>query len=74
MDAATEAGKLLEDLPQIWHWAYMTERRKLLLTVLEAVYIETKEERLPAPPVKLPTSQRLGTILTSSIFSSSPHG
>ena len=54
MDAAKEAGRLLEDLPKLWDGADLSERRKLLLTMLDAVYVETVEERtivaiLPKP-------------------------
>ena len=45
VDAVQEAGKLLEDLPDLWDKADLGERRKMLMTMLEAVYIECKEER-----------------------------
>ena len=45
VDAAKEAGMLLEDLPALWEAAKLTERRKLLLTMLEAVYVDTVEEK-----------------------------
>jgi len=45
VDAATEAGKLLEDLPRLWEEADLTERRKILMTMLEAVYVDTVEEK-----------------------------
>ena len=44
VDAATAAGKLLEELPRLWKKANEIERRKLLLTMLDAVYIDVKEE------------------------------
>ncbi len=54
VDAAKEAGRLLDDLPKLWDGADLSERRKLLLTMLDAVYVETVEERtivaiLPKP-------------------------
>jgi site-specific DNA recombinase len=45
VDAVVEAGKLLEDLPELWSKADLGERRKILTTMLEAVYVECKEER-----------------------------
>ena len=43
--AAEEAGYLLEQLPALWRDADMEERRRLLLPMLEAVYVDTKEEK-----------------------------
>lgn len=45
IDAATEAGKLLENLPDMWEDADGAGRRKLLLTMLDAVYVDTVEEK-----------------------------
>ena len=45
VDAAKKAGKLLEDLPALWEQANLSERRKLLQTMLEAVYVDTVEEK-----------------------------
>jgi site-specific DNA recombinase len=36
-NAAEEAGKLIKDLPKLWEEANLAERRKLLLTMLDAV-------------------------------------
>ena len=41
--AAEEAGRLLSNLPALWRDADLEERRKLLLAMLDAVYVETKE-------------------------------
>ena len=43
--AAEEAGQLVEQLPALWREAGMDERRRLLLTMLEAVYVDAKEEK-----------------------------
>ncbi len=43
--AAAEAGKLIERLPELWAGANMEERRKLLLAMLDAVYVDTKDAR-----------------------------
>ena len=45
VDAAREAGKLLEDLPALWEQADLGERRRILLTMLDAVYVDTIEEK-----------------------------
>ena len=45
IDTATEAGKLFEDLPQLWNEANPNEKRGLLLTMLDAVYVDTVEEK-----------------------------
>ena len=57
VDAAREAGKLLEDLPTLWEEAKLTERRKLLMAMLDAVYWDTVEEKSivtirPKPPFR----------------------
>ena len=43
-DAAVMAGKLLEDLPVLWKKADLGERRQILMTMLDAVYVDTVEE------------------------------
>ena len=43
VSAAEEAGRLLSDLPALWRQADLEERRKLLMAMLDAVYVETKE-------------------------------
>jgi len=45
VDAAREAGRLLEESPTLWQEADLGERRKLLTAMSEAVYIDTVEER-----------------------------
>ena len=39
-----EAGKLLENLPDLWEEADLSERRKILMAMLDAVYVDTVEE------------------------------
>ena len=36
---------LLEELPELWEEADLVERRKILLTMLDAIYVDTVEER-----------------------------
>ena len=40
-----ESGKLLENIPDLWEEADLTERRKLLMAMLDAVYVDTVEEK-----------------------------
>ena len=56
-DAAEEAGKLILDLPMLWDEANQEEKRKLLLTMLDAVYVDTKKTKSviavkPKPPFR----------------------
>ena len=56
-NAAEEAGKLILDLPRLWTKANQEERRKLLLTMLDAVYVDAKKTKSivaikPKPPFK----------------------
>ena len=43
--AVREAGKLLDNLTKPWSKADLGERRRILMTMLEAVYVECKEEK-----------------------------
>ena len=45
IDAAKEAAALLENLPALWEQADLTQRHKLLRTMLDAVYVDTVEEK-----------------------------
>ena len=56
-NAAEDAGILINNLPSLWTEANMEERRKLLLTMLDAVYIDAKKTKSivaikPKPPFK----------------------
>ena len=53
-DAAAEAGKLISQLPKLWSSANLEERRKLLLTMLDAVYVDSKENMVVAIKPKAP--------------------
>jgi DNA invertase Pin-like site-specific DNA recombinase len=55
VDAAEEAGRLIEELPELWNGANKTERRDLLLTMLDAVYVDAKvDKRVVAIKPKAP--------------------
>jgi hypothetical protein len=45
VNAAEEAGNLMERLPELWEGANLGERRQLLMTMLEGVYVDAKEEK-----------------------------
>jgi adenine/guanine phosphoribosyltransferase-like PRPP-binding protein len=56
-NAAEEAGNLIMNLKNLWAEANLEERRKLLLTMLDAVYVDTKKTKSivairPKPPFK----------------------
>ena len=44
-EAAQQAGRLLESLPDLWEKAELPERRRILMTMLDAVYVECREEK-----------------------------
>ena len=43
--ATEEAGKLLENLPDLWEKATIGERKRILQTMLEAVYVDAIEAK-----------------------------
>jgi len=56
-NAAEEAGKIIADLPRLWAGANEEEKRSLLLTMLDAVYVDAKEDKAvvavkPKPPFR----------------------
>ena len=65
IDVAMEAGKLLEDLPKLWEEANLTERRKLLTSILDAVYVDTVEEKSIVAIRPKPAFQPLFEIATT---------
>ena len=65
IDVAMEAGKLLEDLPKLWEEANLTERRKLLTSMLDAVYVDTVEEKSIVAIRPKPAFQPLFEIATT---------
>ena len=60
-NATEEAGRLLLDLPRLWAKATMDERRRLLLTVLDAVYVDAKGSR-SVVEVRVKAAFRVGWI------------
>ena len=53
--AVEEAGKLLREIPKLWAGANLEEKRKLLLSVLDCVYVDAKKTKSivsikPKPP------------------------
>ncbi len=65
IDESNEAGKLLENLPELWQEADLRERRKLLLVMLDAVYVETVEEKAIVALKPKPAFQALFQIATT---------
>ena len=53
-DAAAEAGRLISELPKQWLGASLEERRKLSLTMLDAVYVDSKKNSIVAIKPKAP--------------------
>ena len=53
-DSASEAGRLISQLPKLWSGANLEERRKLLLTILDAIYVDSKENMIVAIKPKAP--------------------
>ena len=46
--------KLISKLPRLWSGANLEEHRKLLLTMLDAVYVDSKENMVVAVKLKAP--------------------
>ena len=71
-DAAEEAGKLILDLPMLWTKADQVERRKLLIAMLDAVYVDAKKMKSivaikPKPPFR-PIFRVAATHVASKIY------
>jgi len=45
VNAAEEAGSLLQDLPHLWEQATLAQRRSLLQAMLESVYVDHKDAK-----------------------------
>ena len=70
--AAEEAGRLILDLPTLWAKANQKEKRKLLVTMLDAVYVDAKKLKSivaikPKPPFR-PIFQVAATRAGSKIY------
>ena len=63
-DAAADAGKLISKLPKLWSGASLEERRKLLMTMLDAVYVDSKEDTIVAIKPKAPFKPVFGVATT----------
>ena len=63
-NAAEEAGNLIGDLPKLWAGANLEECRRLLVTMLDAVYVDSKQTKSivavkPKPPFRPVNKWRL---------------
>ncbi len=65
VDESNDAGKLLGNLPELWQAADLRERRKLLMVMLDAVYVETVEEKAIVALKPKPAFQALFQIATT---------
>ena len=61
VDATAEAGRLIQRLRELWSGANEEERLKLSLTMMYAVYVDTKETRsiVAVRPKILPSDEVL---------------
>ena len=55
--AGSRVGKLRMNLPKLWASATLSEQRKILITMLDAVYIDAKADKrvvavMPKPPFR----------------------
>jgi DNA invertase Pin-like site-specific DNA recombinase len=64
-DAAEAAGNLIQQLPQLWEGASVEERRQLLLTMLDGVYVDAREEKRIVALKPKPACQALFSIATT---------
>ena len=69
VDATNEAGMLLENLPELWKVADLNERRKILLNMLEAVYVDTVEEKAIVALRPKPSFQALVNFFSILLYS-----
>ena len=65
VDAAQEAVRLLENLPELWEEADLGEQHRILMTMLDAVYVETVEEKCIVAIRPKPAFQALFQIATT---------
>jgi site-specific DNA recombinase len=65
VDAAQEAGKLLENLSGLWRVAGLGEQHKVLLSMLDAVYVDTVEEKAIVAIRPKPAFQALFQVATT---------
>ena len=70
-DAVVEAGRLVQRLPELWAAADPAERRLLLLTVLDAVYVDAREARAV---VSIRPKAAFEAVLVQSLASLPVHG
>ena len=64
-DAAEAAGKLIQQLPDLWAGATAIERRQLLQCMLDGVYVDSREERRVVALKPKPAFQALFQIATT---------
>ena len=71
VESAEAAGKMLENLPQLWGKADLVRRREMLVTMLDAVYVECRDEKsivaIRAKPAFRPLFEIVSTIEGSPV-------
>ncbi|HZA25415.1 MAG TPA: recombinase family protein, partial [Dehalococcoidia bacterium] len=65
IDAAQQAGQLLENLPALWDAADLGERHKILMTMLDGVYVDTVEDKAIVAIRPKPAFQALFQVATT---------
>ena len=72
-NADEEAGKMIRDLPSLWDKANLEERRMLLNSMLDAVYVDVKKTKSiialkPKSPFKPVLSRSIRSISKKTLF------
>ena len=65
LNAAEEAGNLIPNLPGLWQDADLGERREILLAMLDAVYVDTKESKQIVAILPMPAFQPVFQVATT---------
>ena len=65
LNAAEEAGNLIPNLPGLWQDADLRERREILLAMLDAVYVDTKESKQIVAILPMPAFQPVFQVATT---------
>lgn len=67
-DAVAEAGRLIQQLPELWALADLSERRRLLLAVLDGIYVDVTDGKATVTiRPKAPFEAVLGTARSYSL-------
>ena len=64
-DASEQAGNLVQQLPKLWSRATLPERHELLITMLEAVYVDHKEDKAIVAIQPMPGFRAVSQVATT---------